>query len=327
MKKFILKSLLFCFLCAAIFGGWSAVLLWAEISAYKREVKIPEGYTLAVCGDSHTEQGLMPAVWPELFNFSLSGMQLDQIQLKIYDLVERNPGQLKTMIVDTSPFNMMSPELSTPLIESKTFGKRFLLHVLRPKENRRSLKGIHVIFRDAILIKRTGKVIKSWRKKRPYQSSIGGVGIATTFLEPGLDPETIETTRECFRTNPDEVMEDIVEKTDKLGGYPKLTAKSENAKILKEIIVFLQEHNIKPIITSTPLHREMLKRISPEAISDYKAVMRAVCSEMGVDYLDYLEVDYPDSYWGDGNHLNNRGAYVFTQKVRADVEAILSAHP
>ena len=58
-------------------------VICVEACTYRREVRMPAGTHVVVCGDSQTAHAFDPAHWPELFNFSLDGTLLDQSRMKL----------------------------------------------------------------------------------------------------------------------------------------------------------------------------------------------------------------------------------------------------
>ena len=62
MKKFVLKVVGFGTIVILVFGSWSGMLFYLEVTSYARESKMPGGTVVAVCGDSQTELGLQPRI-------------------------------------------------------------------------------------------------------------------------------------------------------------------------------------------------------------------------------------------------------------------------
>lgn len=327
MKRFVLQVGLFALIVIGLFGSWSALLVYMEVTAYERESHMPTNTLYAVCGDSQTELGLNPALWPRFFNFSLSAIQLDQIELKTIDLLERNPGLPKVLLVDISPRKLAAQNITEPLVESRSAGKRFMLHVLRPEKSRRSLNGVAVIFRDAILVKRTKRAWKRLRKGRPYASSIGGEGTP----DPALTEEMVARNREAilaaqatcgFRDHLKEVRDGIDEHADELNSWGLVNETSETVRCICDILRYVKSKNVMPILITPPWHPELLAKARPEMLANFHAIMNSISEREGVPYLNHLEMPFPTSEWRDGNHLNEHGAVRYTELVRRAVENI-----
>lgn len=324
MKRFLLNFALFAFLSAVLYGGWAGALLWAELHAYARESHLPDDVTCVVCGDSQTETGLLPHVWPHFFNFSISSLQLDQVELKVIDLLERNPGFKGTVILDMSPVKLFDQDIDRPLLEDRSAGKRFMLHALHPDRSRRSLDGIAILFRDSILVKRTTKAVKFLSKGVPYVSSIGGMGSV-----PDLTEEKAGEYRKRFReastvqgfvSHPELVKEAVDEAVADLDHWGEVDSGAKSAACLRDILRFIRAHGATPVVITTPWHASLRERVRPGLLENFRRVMARIAAEEGVAYHDYLEMPFPDGEWRDANHLNIRGAVRFTDRVRADVE-------
>lgn len=327
MKKYVLRFALFGLLAVLIFGGWAGTLLWMEISAYSRESRMPPGTLYAVCGDSQTEVGLRPELWPHFFNFSRSAIQLDQIELKALDLLERNPGMLKALLIDVSPRKLSVQSIDRPLLEARNAGKRFMLHVLHPRQSRRSLDGVVVLFRDAILVKRMTKVLKCLRQGRPYESSIGGVGGA----DPKLTEEDVVRNRSAllsmpakigFRDHRDQVVAAIDEHVAEMMSWGPIDRDAKTARCIRDMVSLVKAHGVMPVLMMTPLSSDYLDKVPKERLDNVRSVMQEIARDCDVPYLDYLELEFPVEEWRDGNHLNCHGAVRFTERVRADVEQL-----
>lgn len=327
MKRFVLQVILFALIVVGLFGGWSALLVRMEFTAYARESQMPTNTLYAVCGDSQTELGLNPALWPRFFNFSLSAIQLDQIELKTIDLLARNPGRPKILLIDISPRKLAAQNITKPLVEARNAGKRFMLHVLHPQKSRRSLDGVAVIFRDAILVKRTKKAWKAIRKGRPYASSIGGEGTP----DPDLTEEDVVRNRTAilakratcgFRDHRKEVQKGIDEHADELNAWGLVDESSETVRCIRDILRHVKSRGVTPVLITPPWHPDLLARIPAEKLANFHEVMNEIAQSEGVAYLDHLEMTFPDHEWRDGNHLNSHGAVKYTEYVRREVERL-----
>lgn len=87
------------------------------------------------------------------------------------------------------------------------------------------------------------------------------------------------------------------------------------SKYLKDIISFCKENNIKLFLLNTPVHEDYLKQIPQKFISGYYSFMKELEGSDNVTLLNYPDYKLPDEYFGDGNHLNQRGASVFTPEI------------
>ena len=327
MRKFVFRASVFGLLIVGFLGGWSAFLLHLELATYAREAKMPPDAAYAVCGDSQTAVGLLPELWPGFFNFSISDIRLDQMELKTIDLLERNPGRTKVLLIDITPRKLVIQDVDVPLKDMRNAGKRFLLHVLHPRESRRSLEGLAVIFRDAILVKRTMKFLKALRKHQRYRSSIGGAGSIAGLTESEVATNRLallaKPDKMGFRDHRDSVFSAIGEHADEMSAWGPVTLESKTVACITNMIAIARRQGVTPVLMTTPWHRELLSRVSAAQIGNHRQVMREIARRDGnLPYLDYLEMPFDDGEWYDGNHLNRHGAVRLTERVRQDVERL-----
>lgn len=142
MKSFSIRVIVFACLCAFIFGGWAYALYRLELQSYFKEVQIPGKTRVAVCGDLHLESGFDTRCWPGSFNFALSAITLDQLELKVYGLLKENQDYHGLVIIDISPEKLFNPNVDRLLVTSGSAGKRLMLHLLYPEVNRRPMDGM-----------------------------------------------------------------------------------------------------------------------------------------------------------------------------------------
>lgn len=319
MKTFATRACLFALLCVITFGGWAYALYHLERESYFREVSMPEDVRVAVCGDSHLESGFDTRCWPGSFNFALSAITLDQLELKVYGLLKENPDYHGLVIVDISPEKLFNPNVDRPLVTSGSAGKRLMLHLLYPEVNRRPMDGMVKLFRDAIFAKRTKKAWKAFTCGKPYQSSVGGVGV---WNGPVPSPDAIEA-KEGFKTYPNVVADGIRRKAETINGFPPYASDAKQHEVIASIVRNVRAHGCRPVFVSTPLHLRLRAEIDEARLKDFDENMSAMATELGVPYVNALRWEYPDDCWFDGNHLNARGAIHFTRQLKREVENVL----
>ena len=327
MRKYIFRFLGFALIALAIFGGWTGVLVWLEVSAHAREVKMSPGTIYAVCGDSQTEVALRANLWPHFFNFSKSAIKLDQLELKVVDLLEHNPGMPKYLLIDVSPRKLAVQSIDAPLCEARSAGKRLMLHLLYPQKSRRSLNGIVFLFRDAILLKQTTRAFRSIVGGKRYSSSIGGPGGAG----PDLTEEDVAENRRRylvkaakmgFDSHRDLVLDSVDEHSAELNFWGPTAKSAKSVGCIRDIVAYVKDKGVTPILMTTPLHPIFWSKVPKAQFDNFREIMEWLSSSCGVVWLDYLTMPFPDEEWRDANHLNLHGAVRFTDRVRADVERL-----
>lgn len=319
MRAFVVRAGVFAILCGGVFGGWAYALYRLEVQAYQREVNIPPDTQIVVCGDSHLETGFDPRCWPNSFNFALSAITLDQLELKVYGLLKENPSYRGLVVVDIWPEKLFKPNVDQPLVTSGPAGKRLMLHWLYPEANRRPMDGMAKLFRDAILAKRTRTAFKALTRGKPYKSSVGGVGVLG-----GKTPEPDEVVaKEGFTTHPEVVAETIRRKAATINGFPPYSKTSKQHEVIANMVRIVRAHGCKLVMVTTPLHGKMLAAIDAGRLRAFNEAMRELSEELDFPYVNALSWEFPDACWQDGDHLNARGALFFTRRLKGEVANVL----
>ena len=307
MKKFIYRVFLFAGIIAIVFGVWGTMILSMEISAYHRELVMPEGRDILVCGDSQPEHALDPSVWPRLFNFSRTATAMDQRYMKLLDLYRANPSRIKVLLLDISIIKYYAGEgyLSKILRDDGTYDKQFLIHFLHPNANKRSLEGLSIIFRDALLCKKTKLAWRVLRGKRSYESSIGG-----RFLS-------------CDKFGFIDNDEEVRRYAEELATSAKTDRPNELfLDYLNKIIELAISNKSKVILFATPIHNELTKHFSKEQLIRFDKDMESLANSKSIHWLNFTDVQLPDDCWRDANHLNFKGAKEFSELVKKRIEAL-----
>lgn len=102
---------------------------------------------------------------------------------------------------------------------------------------------------------------------------------------------------------------------------------------LGEIIDFVREKKLTPVLITTPYTVYYTRYLSPEFLAGFRETVDSVCAEKGVFYYDYshdarFETDL--SLFADPDHLNPEGAQAFVSVLAAEVPEfaeVLAAHP
>ncbi len=87
---------------------------------------------------------------------------------------------------------------------------------------------------------------------------------------------------------------------------------------LDSIITLCSKENAHLIILAPPLHRRYRKAI-PDLFQKQFETMLNTCRKKGIKVLDYSQLSLPDTLFYDYDHLNTKGAAVFTQILKKDL--------
>lgn len=300
MKRFVLRSLLFAVLLVGLVGGVCWAEISAEIGAYRRELAAPDGKKAVICGNSRTEMGLDPMVWPELFNFSVSGRTADQSFLTLIDVLEANPGKFKTVLIDISAEEACQ-DLSLPVGKLDFSAQYYLLYLLHPAERMRDLDGLVGVFRDNMVGKRLRAFLRALRGIKRFKSS----------LAAGFDPSDT-----CYPlSDPVKFKARVLKVKSQTDDLPSVTLAAPYFKLLDRMVAHCRARGAEPVFVTMPWHRDLIEARGLDQLRAYVDLVGRYALRQGCRYLNLLEMDVPDECWIDGNHLNRNGAKILTKRI------------
>ena len=297
MKKFIIRSLLFAALVFGVIGGLCALEISAEIRAYRRELVAPPGASLAVCSDSQLGDSVDPEVCPAFFNFSAHGRTLDQGLMVMGDLLRANSGRFRVVVVDVSPSAAVWP-LDLPIDKMLFSGNYWLLHYLHFRENTRDMGAGFRVARDCLVGRRLRHFWRAVRGKVVFHSSLRGM---FTPQEGVLKADEPEQYAGLLRT-----------KAGEARGSGDIDFGSPVFVPLAKMAELAQEHGVELVLVTAPWSRDLIDLCGEAELDRCTAVVARWASARNVRYLNFLKEPFPDDCWYDGNHLNDKGARLFT---------------
>ncbi len=318
MQRFLTRIFLFAAFPLLLGVAWTAYVVFMDYRSYTAALKLPDGTTVAVCGDSQTKDALDPALIPSFANFSTAATTCDQDILRLSDLLVANLGKLKYMLLDISPLKVgymdetlqNPPRPPRPVSELNAGRVHSLLHFYHITKNRRPLGSIGAIWRDVVCVRKYNEFRKSILRGKKWRSSMAGAfdpGKERGFLEPRYRERAMSDTRE---------------KADRVNRRDPARLELPIFSILSESAGLVRAAGAEPVITTMPLSRQLREMIAPGKLADFSKSVREVARRLGVPYLDYLSLDLPAECWHDGNHLNRHGSGVFSRRFAADLARI-----
>lgn len=96
----------------------------------------------------------------------------------------------------------------------------------------------------------------------------------------------------------------------------------ERIEELYEIIDYCKEHEITPVLITTPFSKYYRDLVSEEFLTEFESVIDKVVSDTGVSYYDYsYDARFRGnlSYFMDADHLNSEGAAYFMEILTEEV--------
>lgn len=102
----------------------------------------------------------------------------------------------------------------------------------------------------------------------------------------------------------------------------------ERIEELHEIISYCEEHEIIPILITTPFSQYYTDLVSDEFMQEFQSVVDGVIDDTGVSYYDYSHDERFQShleYFSDADHLNEEGQQYFMEVLMEDVTELQEA--
>ena len=92
---------------------------------------------------------------------------------------------------------------------------------------------------------------------------------------------------------------------------------------LNKIITLCSQHNIKVVLLNTPVHKLYRDNIPYVAVNYFSLLQDRLKSKYNnLEYLDYSNYQLPADFYYDGDHLNSKGADVFTSYLASKLASV-----
>ncbi len=249
---------------------------------------LSQTYTVVLVGDSQIQR-----VNPEYFgvptlNFAGSGEPYFVSYAKLKRLLDGEDHAIQTVILGVSPHNF-SPAYQR-LTQPQT------------SEGQRTLKAyLHLM--------------DLWESSN-FQ--LPGILFNPSFHKAFFKTPEWEGLIESSHENPDEA---IISKNLKMfsaEGEP--IDSSHQMRYLEAIIALCNDHNVKLIALSTPVHSRFAEQIPRE----YEELLSTfIQNHPQLEHMDLRSVDLDPSFYSDGNHLNRKGAALISQRISTYIGDVL----
>lgn len=305
MKRFIIRSAVFMGTLVLVFGSICVWELRYELRAYRNEIKAPSTAHTLVCNDSQAEMSVNPKVDATFFNFSAPGRTMDQAYLAMLDLFKANPRQFKTVVVDISP-SAAADTFDQPIPKMGYASQYYLLHWLHRRENTRDMTGEFVVFRDNMVGRRWRLFWRSLRGRAHFTSSICGA------YKPVMEALAVSRPKD-FRGQ-------FKARAITVNKAPVVTEDAPIFTHVGRIVRLARAQGAEPVLLTTPWHTNLLQVCDAAHIARFERTMETMAQKWNCRYLNMLRHPLPDDGWYDAQHLNVRGAKLFTPALRAALE-------
>ena len=306
MGGFLARVGIFASLVIAVFGGLCFLEIRAEVEKYREEVKVPPGASVLVCNDSQTGSGIDPSVCSNVFNFSTCGRTLDQAYLTMVDVLDRNPGRIRTVVFDVNPVSAVASY--SPRLDQMGFaGKFWLLHYLHPGRTIRDLTTGLVVMRDNMVGRRLRHFWRAVRGLVEFESSLGGRFFSTDEVMKKTRPKAYELA--------------VQAKAKAVRGLSDLTLESPFVtKVLDPVVALAHERGVNLLLITTPWNEDLRAAGGERELAAFTELMNRYADSRRCPYEDFLRFEMDTSCWGDGNHPTRKGARVLTEALARSLE-------
>ncbi len=305
MKKFLIKTSLFLLTFVVVMGSLAYAVFVVERVSYERVLKMPTDKSMLVVGDSQTVC-MDTRCMDGLFNYSLQALRPLQRWAMVNDLLRVNPNQIKTLIIDVSPYQYYTQGNH---VEGRAcyYSLLYFWHYDDPdcRAEVLNLERTFYFFKTSIFRKIPRLFKLKYLTEGKYRSYMvhptpGGGSPKSSF-----DPSDAAAYELSMR-----YLAERIEKYNQSGEM--------NEKMFRNTIKLIddaQARGIRVVLTTTPInYREREAHNPKKDVAFFERVTR-LAHEKGVQYINAFAWDFPDEQWGDANHLNAKGAKVFATKL------------
>lgn len=289
MKRFFFRIISFLIFAIVFASCISGMLRLSQFSM----LCLPEGRHIVFLGNSHIEGAINDTVIGGSYNFGRSGDRVEMEYLKL-KLLKR-----------------VNPDIDTVFVG---FDNVLMYHSAQEEFNSTQMHPYLYSVMD----------IEDWWKVLTMSSS----SYLESFVVHPLSWMKMVDLRHLLKTQCDirdflflggndwpednQLAEDIVRRGNKSGVYPKQTHDSLNAYFMRKTISFCKDSDIELFFICPPQHP-----YTPCNTHDYKQWYAEEFSD--VKFFDCLEMPMADSCYSNLDHLNFKGARIFSEYIDKEI--------
>lgn len=255
------------------------------LNKYFSNFKIDKNREILMIGHSHSECAFNDFLIPGLANFSQSGESYFYSYIKAKELIAQNPN-INTLLIEFSN-NQIDKHMGEWIWGDKYMSYRF------PKYAQfMDLESLNLLidnnpkcFEENIfpLIKNNFKMIV---KGLDYKNEIGGY----LYLK---------------RNKTDSLVQDLSKKKETNNSITQVSY--ENLEFLQKIITYAEHQGIKVYLVRSPLHEKYTGFQNEQIFQD---ILNTKFSN--IEFLDFSHFPLSNSEFGDLEHVNHKGATIFS---------------
>ena len=286
MKKFINKTLAFLMPFVLL------LFFLYNLDSVILKLNFPKNITTLIVGDSHSECGIIDSLLLNSKNISQSGETFFFSYQKIKRIWKYH--KFDTLIISYSPHNL------THLQDNKTLGT----------DSQKFYKELYPRYLRCLDVESMLFIIN--------KSEVGILSSFSNFIKSTLknyfqfNITYLGSYRGSYNSNLSD--KDITDKV-RIHFYDEKQVPYKESNIepiyLNKIVDFSRENNIQAILVNLPVHPKYKEQI-PMKIENYYHSSLDLFVKNNVRIYNFEKICYPDSCYGDGDHLNTYGAKLLT---------------
>lgn len=286
MKKFLLKTTIFTIvliICIVVF--------WTIICSTRSEtLRLPNNENIVFLGNSHIECAVNDSIVKNSFNFARSAENMEYIYCKVKLLKQYNP-QLDTIVIGYD--NVL---LTHSYFKSAMYSPYYY--------DTYTFNDLKAIFQNCRFEYLEGHFAHpfDWLKI---------INIIPSFIHSDCNLHILADMGGYLYLFRDKLKEAIKLQGNKHAS--KISKCDANSSyFLKEIDNFCIQNDITLIFMHTPMHKSLISDVS-----FYKKYYKENYEH--IRFYDFRDMHLPDSCFGDLDHLNYKGAKIFSEYLEKDV--------
>ncbi|WP_179354591.1 hypothetical protein [Winogradskyella vidalii] len=293
MRLFIKRiALIICFFIGLI------ALLIIGTSLLERKYtnfKLPKDVKHIVIGHSHSECAYNDSLIPNFKNLSQSGDSYLYSYIKTKEFIKQNPS-IETVFVEFTN-NQIVKDINQWIWSDKYLAYKYPLYASFTdfNDNLLLLKHNPLAYTNALALSLNTKSTRVFKKNSAYLNQLGGY----LYLERNKT-DSILNSQNSIKDNV------LVE---------KIELSETNLSYLDALIKFCKENDKRVILIRSPLHKKY-NEYHNEAIYKKLLTMRYA----NIEYIDFSKFPLNNSEFGDLQHLNHKGAKVFSEWFATTLE-------
>lgn len=310
MQKLIIKFISFSIVVISILFVTSRVIQHHDEIAFNKSLKLPNKRMILVLGDSHTACGIDDNECSEFVNLSEGAESYYYNFLKLKKIIEANQNELDNISCIVLSYHVFSCSNNRDSVFIGDMASHFF----------DAYKMYHQDYDDSPY--NLGLYID--KVENIKQVLIAKLNLYNKFdLNNLILGKTRATANELMGgllTISDEFIDDHEKNAPiHIGAPDQFETKfkcSRQPFILEKIAKLASDNNIPMVLVNVPCHHLYTEHIYDKLDQFNDSIAHALKIKYNTLCLDFMKLPYPDSLYANSDHINKRGAAVFTPMLR-----------